>query len=104
MRDQYAGNVSDVLKFAFLRALAGADRALGIAWYYAPGDDVFAFLPGYFTGAKKRNANLPHQITSQLFDFVGRLIVLRLFCTLIDNAPKEATPILATSSKTASAR
>ena len=39
MRDQYAGDVSDVLKFAFLRALAGADRTLGIAWYYAPRDD-----------------------------------------------------------------
>jgi len=39
MRDQYAGDVSDLLKFAFLRALAGADRTLGIAWYYAPGDD-----------------------------------------------------------------
>ena len=39
MRDQYAGDVSDVLKFAFLRALAGMDRKLGIAWYYAPGDD-----------------------------------------------------------------
>jgi hypothetical protein len=57
-----------------------------------------------FTGAKKGNANLPHQITRQLFDFVGRFIVLHSFCTLIDNAPKEATPILATSSKTASAR
>jgi hypothetical protein len=39
MRDQYAGDVSDVLKFAFLRALAAADRKLGVAWYYAPGDD-----------------------------------------------------------------
>ena len=39
MRDQYAGDVSDVLKFAFLRALAGSDRSLGVAWYYAPGDD-----------------------------------------------------------------
>jgi hypothetical protein len=39
MRDQYAGDVSDVLKFSFLRALAGADHRLGIAWYYAPGDD-----------------------------------------------------------------
>jgi len=39
MRDQYAGDVSDVLKFAFLRAFVGADRTLGIAWYYAPGDD-----------------------------------------------------------------
>lgn len=38
MRDQYAGDVSDVLKFAFLRALADEDRRLGIAWYYAPGD------------------------------------------------------------------
>jgi hypothetical protein len=39
VRDQYAGDVSDILKFAFLRALAGTDRTLGIAWYYAPGDD-----------------------------------------------------------------
>jgi hypothetical protein len=39
VRDQYAGDISDVLKFAFLRALAGADRTLGIAWYYAAGDD-----------------------------------------------------------------
>jgi hypothetical protein len=39
VRDQYAGDVSDVVKFAFLRALTGADRTLGIAWYYAPGND-----------------------------------------------------------------
>ncbi|KWV57994.1 hypothetical protein AS026_30605 [Rhizobium altiplani] len=39
MRDQYAGDVSDLLKFGFLRALAGTDRTLGVAWYYAPGDD-----------------------------------------------------------------
>lgn len=39
MRDQYAGDVSDVLKFGLLRALVGSDRKLGIAWYYAPGDD-----------------------------------------------------------------
>lgn len=39
MRDQYAGDVSDVLKFAFLRALTGQDRTLGIAWYYAAGND-----------------------------------------------------------------
>ena len=39
MRDQYAGDVSDVLKFAFLRALACADRKLGIAWYFVPGHD-----------------------------------------------------------------
>ena len=39
MRDQYAGDVSDVLKFALLRALARQDRTLGVAWYYAPGDD-----------------------------------------------------------------
>jgi hypothetical protein len=32
VRDQYAGDVSDVLKFAFLRALAGNDRTLGVAW------------------------------------------------------------------------
>lgn len=36
VRDQYAGDVSE---FAFLCALAGTDRTLGIAWYNAPGDD-----------------------------------------------------------------
>jgi hypothetical protein len=39
MRDQYAGDLSDILKFSLLRALAGTDRTLGIAWYYVPGDD-----------------------------------------------------------------
>jgi hypothetical protein len=39
MRDPFAGDVSDMLKFAFLRALARADRSLGMAWYYAPGDN-----------------------------------------------------------------
>ncbi len=39
MRDQYAGDISDVLKFAFLRALSGSDRTLGVAWYYALRDD-----------------------------------------------------------------
>jgi hypothetical protein len=39
MRDQYAGDISDVLKFAFLRALAADDKTLGIAWYYAPDND-----------------------------------------------------------------
>ena len=39
MRDKYAGDVSDLLKFAFLRALTEADRTLGIAWYYASGED-----------------------------------------------------------------
>jgi hypothetical protein len=39
VRDQYAGDISDVLKFAFLRALADRDRTLGVARYYAPGDD-----------------------------------------------------------------
>ena len=38
-RPLYAGNVSDDLKFAFLRTLAGNDRTLGIAWYSALGDD-----------------------------------------------------------------
>lgn len=39
MRDQYAGDISDYLKFAFLRAVAQADRRLGIAWYYLSGHD-----------------------------------------------------------------
>ncbi|MBZ0148336.1 MAG: hypothetical protein K8F62_12470 [Pseudorhodoplanes sp.] len=39
MRDQYVGDVSDVLKFAFLRALNGDDRKPGVAWYYVPTDD-----------------------------------------------------------------
>jgi hypothetical protein len=39
MRDQYVGDVGDVPTFAFLRAHAGANRTLGIAWYYVPDDD-----------------------------------------------------------------
>lgn len=39
MRDQYAGDVSDFLKCALLRALAGNDRTLGIGWYYQAQND-----------------------------------------------------------------
>jgi len=39
MRDHYAGDISDLLKFALLRALARDDRTIGIAWYYAAGVD-----------------------------------------------------------------
>ncbi len=39
MRDQYVGDVSDVIKCSLLRSLAGDDRRLGIAWYYLPGND-----------------------------------------------------------------
>jgi hypothetical protein len=34
LKDQYAGDISDYLKFAFLRAIAKDDRRLGVAWYY----------------------------------------------------------------------
>jgi hypothetical protein len=33
------GDVRDILKFALLRAQASADKTLGIASYYARGDD-----------------------------------------------------------------
>lgn len=39
MRDQYAGDVSDAVKLALLRSLAGQDRRLGVAWYYVSGND-----------------------------------------------------------------
>jgi hypothetical protein len=39
MRDQYAGDVSDLLKLAFLRALADDDRTIGVGWYYNPEHD-----------------------------------------------------------------
>jgi hypothetical protein len=39
MRDQYAGDVSDLLKFAFLRTLAADDKIIGLGWYYNPGHD-----------------------------------------------------------------
>lgn len=39
MRDQYVGDVSDAIKFALLRRLAGPDRKLGVAWYYNPDHD-----------------------------------------------------------------
>ena len=34
-----AGDVIDVNKIAFLRALAGKDRTLGVAWYCPPNHD-----------------------------------------------------------------
>ena len=39
MRDQYASDISDFLKFSFLRAVSGNTRRLGVAWYYLPGHD-----------------------------------------------------------------
>lgn len=39
MRDPYAGDISDMLKFALLRALAGDDRTIGVGWYYNPSHD-----------------------------------------------------------------
>lgn len=39
MRDQYAGDISDYLKFAFLRAVLPPDARLGVAWYYLEGHD-----------------------------------------------------------------
>lgn len=40
MRDQYVGDISDVLKFAFLRSLTNkTNKTLGIAWYYMPKND-----------------------------------------------------------------
>ena len=39
MRDQYASDISDSLKFSFLLAISGDTRRLGVAWYYLPGHD-----------------------------------------------------------------
>ena len=39
MRDQYAGDISDYLKFAFINAMLPAASTLGVAWYYLPGHD-----------------------------------------------------------------
>jgi len=39
MRDQYAGDINDFIKYSLLRALAREDRKLGIGWYYNPGHD-----------------------------------------------------------------
>jgi hypothetical protein len=39
MRDQYAGDVSDLLKFAFLRTLSAAGKTIGVGWYYNPAHD-----------------------------------------------------------------
>ncbi|MBK7581078.1 MAG: hypothetical protein IPI67_12800 [Myxococcales bacterium] len=39
MRDQYAGDLSDLIKFSLLRAFGSGGRRLAVAWYYAPGHD-----------------------------------------------------------------
>jgi len=37
MRDQFAGDISDLFKFSLLCALAATDRKLGIGWYFIQG-------------------------------------------------------------------
>lgn len=40
MRDQYAGDISDFVKYALLRQLVNVgENRLGVAWYYDPGND-----------------------------------------------------------------
>jgi hypothetical protein len=39
MRDQYAGDISDYIKFSFLQAVVPKDAVLGVAWYYVQGHD-----------------------------------------------------------------
>jgi hypothetical protein len=39
MRDQYAGDVTDMIKFSLLRALTGEGRTLGMAWYFVDESD-----------------------------------------------------------------
>lgn len=36
MRDQFAGDISDLLKFSLLCALAKSDRNIGVGWYFVP--------------------------------------------------------------------
>jgi hypothetical protein len=64
MRDQYATDISDYLKFAFLRAVCQQDRHLGIAWYYLPGHD------GRSDGHHKEYNNEPawRILDEQLYD------------------------------------
>jgi hypothetical protein len=39
MRDQYAGDISDYIKFSFLRTIVPISAVLGVAWYYVRGHD-----------------------------------------------------------------
>jgi hypothetical protein len=39
MRDQYAGDISDLLKLSLLRTLAADDKTLSVGWYYNPSHD-----------------------------------------------------------------
>lgn len=39
MRDQFAGDISDLRKFAFLRAVIPQNMKLGVAWYYNANHD-----------------------------------------------------------------
>lgn len=39
VKDQYVGDISDLLKFSLLHSLAQIGYKIGIAWYYNPGHD-----------------------------------------------------------------
>jgi hypothetical protein len=39
MRDQYAGDITDFLKFSYIRTVVPPQSKLGVAWYYIPTHD-----------------------------------------------------------------
>jgi hypothetical protein len=39
MRDQYAGDISDLLKLALLREVVEENKTLGVGWYQNPVND-----------------------------------------------------------------
>ena len=39
MKDQYAGDISDYIKFSLLRAFMGGEGGLGVAWFHTDGHD-----------------------------------------------------------------
>jgi hypothetical protein len=39
MRDHYAGDITDFLKFSYIRTVVPPQSKLGVAWYYIPTHD-----------------------------------------------------------------
>ena len=74
MKDQYAGDITDYIKFAFLRSLMEGNRKrLGIAWFHVAGHDGKTD-GGHVEYLKDRSLE---KLDTELFNFLGSIVTHR---------------------------
>jgi hypothetical protein len=101
MRDHYAGDLSDLIKFSFLRSLAGSDHSLGIAWYYAPTLDNERDGKHLDWKDEDRWSFLDASVRSELSDLIERKVSALQACSFWPSGTSfHSTPIVRGTSRT----